>query len=141
MKKFIRQNIDHQPIVDNVFKIVSLANEATQGEGSKNTGVIVMNPQNGEILAEASYPNYDLNNPRDLTKYYTEEQLKKMTDQEKLDTLNDLWNNYCVSNTYEPGSTFKPFTISAGLETGVLTGNENYVCALDHWQNMSILLD
>ena len=55
-------------------------NEATQGEGSKNTGVIVMNPQNGEILAEASYPNYDLNNPRDLTKYYTEEQLKKMTD-------------------------------------------------------------
>lgn len=95
-------------------------NEATQGEGSKNTGVIVMNPQNGEILAEASYPNYDLNNPRDLTKYYTEEQLKKMTDQEKLDTLNDLWNNYCVSNTYEPGSTFKPFTISAGLETGVL---------------------
>ena len=52
-------------------------NEATQGEGSKNTGVIVMNPQNGEILAEASYPNYDLNNPRDLTKYYTEEQLKK----------------------------------------------------------------
>jgi stage V sporulation protein D (sporulation-specific penicillin-binding protein) len=103
-------------------------NEATQGEGSKNTGVIVMNPQNGEILAEASYPNYDLNNPRDLTKYYTEEQLKKMTDQEKLDTLNDLWNNYCVSNTYEPGSTFKPFTISAGLETGVLTGNENYVC-------------
>lgn len=51
-----------------------------------------------------------------------------MTDQEKLDTLNDLWNNYCVSNTYEPGSTFKPFTISAGLETGVLTGNENYVC-------------
>lgn len=103
-------------------------NEATQGEGSKNTGVIVMNPQNGEILAEASYPNYDLNNPRDLTKYYTEEQLKKMTDQEKRDTLNDLWNNYCVSNTYEPGSTFKPFTISAGLETGVLTGNENYVC-------------
>lgn len=69
-------------------------NEATQGEGSKNTGVIVMNPQNGEILAEASYPNYDLNNPRDLTKYYTEEQLKKMTNQEKLDTLNDLWNNY-----------------------------------------------
>ena len=51
-----------------------------------------------------------------------------MTNQEKLDTLNDLWNNYCVSNTYEPGSTFKPFTISAGLETGVLTGNENYVC-------------
>lgn len=103
-------------------------NEATKGEGSKNTGVIVMNPQNGEILAEASYPNYDLNNPRDLTKYYTDDELKKMSDKEKLDTLNDLWNNYCVSNTYEPGSPFKPFTISAGLELGDLTGNENYVC-------------
>lgn len=102
--------------------------EETEGEGSKNTGVIVMNPQNGEILAEASYPNYDLNNPRDLTKYYTKAQLKKMTDKEKLNILNDLWNNYCVSNTYEPGSTFKPFTISAGLELGDLTGNENYVC-------------
>ena len=99
-----------------------------KGTGSINTAAIVMNPNNGEILAMADYPNVDLNNPRDLTKYYTEEQLKKMTDQEKLDTLNDLWNNYCVSNTYEPGSTFKPFTISAGLETGVLTGNENYVC-------------
>ena len=87
-----------------------------------------MNPQNGEILAEASYPNYDLNHPRDLTKYYTKAQLKKMTDKEKLNILNDLWNNYCVSNTYEPGSTFKPFTISAGLELGDLTGNENYVC-------------
>ena len=52
--------------------------EETEGEGSKNTGVIVMNPQNGEILAEASYPNYDLNHPRDLTKYYTKAQLKKM---------------------------------------------------------------
>ena len=103
-------------------------NEATQGEGSKNTGVIVMNPQNGEILAEASYPNYDLNNPRDLTKYYTEEQLKKMTDQEKLDTLNDLWNNYCVSNTYEPGSTFKIITASAALEEGVVTPEDTFSC-------------
>ena len=51
--------------------------EETEGEGSKNTGVIVMNPQNGEILAEASYPNYDLNHPRDLTKYYTKAQLEK----------------------------------------------------------------
>ena len=87
-----------------------------------------MNPQNGEILAEASYPNYDLNNPRDLTKYYTEEQIEAMSDEEKLDTLNSLWNNFCVSDTYEPGSTFKPFVISAGLETGVLTGEESYTC-------------
>ena len=103
-------------------------NEAREGEGSKNTAVIVMNPRNGEILAEASYPNYDLNNPRDLSAYYTEEQIQAMSDEERLDTLNALWNNFCVSDTYEPGSTFKPFTIAAGLELGILTGDESYTC-------------
>ena len=103
-------------------------NEASAGEGSKNTAVIVMNPQNGEILAEASYPNYDLNQPRDLTKYYTQETIDAMSDEEQLETLNSLWNNFCVSDTYEPGSTFKPFTIAAGLETGILTGDETYYC-------------
>lgn len=103
-------------------------NEARTGVGSKNTAVIVMNPQNGEILAEASYPNYDLNNPRDLSAYYSEEDLEAMSDEDKLNTLNALWNNFCVSEIYEPGSTFKPFTIAAGLELGTLTGNEGYVC-------------
>ena len=103
-------------------------NETTPGEGSTNTAVIVMNPQNGEILAEASYPNYDLNNPRDISKYYSEEELAAMSDDEKIEKLNELWNNFCISDTYEPGSTFKPFTIAAGLETGILTGDENYVC-------------
>lgn len=103
-------------------------NQATQGEGSKNTAVIVMNPQNGEILAEASYPNYDLNSPRDLSSYYSEAELEAMTDEEKVETLNALWNNFCVSATYEPGSTIKPFTIAAGLDLGVLTGEESYNC-------------
>lgn len=87
-----------------------------------------MNPQNGEILAEASYPNYDLNNPRDLTRYYSKDTIKSMSSDEKLEKLNELWKNFCVSDTYEPGSTFKPFTISAGLETGILKGDETYVC-------------
>ncbi len=100
----------------------------TTGEGSKNTAVIVMNPQNGEILAEASYPNYDLNRPRDLTKYYTEEEIAAMSDEDKLNKYNQLWNNFCVSEFYEPGSTFKPFTIAAGLEIGALTGDEGYTC-------------
>lgn len=103
-------------------------NLATPGEGSKNTAVIVMNPQNGEILAEASYPNYDLNSPRDLTNYYTEEQLKAMSDDEKLDAMNSLWKNFCISDTYEPGSTMKPFTVAAGLEDGALTGEEYFYC-------------
>lgn len=103
-------------------------NQSRKGEGSKNTAVMVMNPQNGEILAEASYPNYDLNQPRDLTKYYSDSEIKKMKSEEKLDALNELWNNFCVSGTYEPGSTIKPFTIAAGLDLGVLTGNETYNC-------------
>ena len=103
-------------------------NEARRDEGSKNTAVIVMNPQNGEILAEASYPNYDLNNPRDLTKYYSKEALKEMSNEDKIKALNNLWNNFCVSGTYEPGSTIKPFTIAAGFETGALGGNESYDC-------------
>lgn len=103
-------------------------NEAREGEGSKNTAVIVMNPQNGEILAEASYPNYDLNDPRNLEKYYTKEQIEAMTSEEKLNALNSLWNNFCVSETYEPGSTVKPFTIAAGFEIGALNGDEAYDC-------------
>ena len=109
-------------------------NEASAGEGSKNTAVIVMNPQNGEIYAMVNAPEFDLNDPfslnqpRDLTKYYTQETIDAMSDEEQLETLNSLWNNFCVSDTYEPGSTFKPFTIAAGLETGILTGDETYYC-------------
>ena len=103
-------------------------NEARSGEGSKNTAVIVADPNTGEILAEASYPNYDLNNPRDLTKYYSEESIDAMSDEEYLNTLNQLWRNFCVSDTFEPGSTMKPFTIAAGLENGTLWGGETYYC-------------
>ena len=103
-------------------------NYAYDGEGSKNTAVIVMNPQNGEIIAEASYPNYDLNNPRDLSGYYTEEQLKAMSDDDKLEALNSLWKNFCISDTYEPGSTIKPFTVATALETGALKGDETFYC-------------
>lgn len=103
-------------------------NEAREGEGSKNTAVIVMNPNTGEILAEASYPNYDLNNPRDLTKYYSEESIDAMSSEEKLEKLNQLWRNFCVSDSYEPGSVAKTFTIATGLENGTLSGGETYNC-------------
>ena len=107
---------------------------AKDGElGSKNTAVIIMDPKTGEILAEASYPGFDLNNPRDLSTLYTEEEIAAMTDEEELNALNSLWRNFCVSDAYEPGSTAKPFTLAAGLETGTLTGEESYYCggALD----------
>lgn len=103
-------------------------NVAREGTGAKNVGAIVMNPNNGEILAMANYPNYNLSNPWDLSGYYTPDQIKAMDDKTKLDALNKLWTNFCVSNTYEPGSTVKPFTVASGLETGTLKGDETYFC-------------
>ncbi len=103
-------------------------NEARTGEGSKNTAVIIANPNTGAILAEASYPNYDLNNPRDLSAYYSEKELEKMSEKEKLEALNKIWKNFCVSDTFEPGSTAKAITVAAGLECGKLKGNESYYC-------------
>ena len=102
--------------------------EAQDGEGSKNTAVIIMDPNNGEILAEAVYPDYNLNSPRDLSAYYSEEEISAMSSEDKLAALNSLWNNFCVNTTYEPGSTVKPFTIAAALETGVLKGDETFYC-------------
>ncbi len=96
--------------------------------GSKNTAVMIMNPQNGEILAHASYPTYDLNNPDDLSYKFTKEQLNAMKPEEISEELNRLWKDFNVSGDYEPGSTMKPFTIAAGLETGILKGNETYFC-------------
>lgn len=105
------------------------AGEKRENEpGSKNTAVMIMNPQNGEILAQASYPNYDLNKPDDLSYKFTKEQLSAMKPEEISEELNLLWKDFSVSGDYEPGSTMKPFTIAAGLETGKLTGNETYFC-------------
>ena len=103
-------------------------NEVRTGPGSKNTAVIIANPNTGEILAEASYPNYDLNSPRDLTAYFSEEDIANMTDEQKLTELNQLWRNFCVSDIFEPGSTVKPFTVASGLECGTLSGGEVYNC-------------
>ncbi len=203
-------------------------NEAREGAGSSNTGVIIMNPNNGEILAMASYPTFNLNDPRntdnleveveldpekfglmngildgntdleglddseiadavrkmaednkaveeagdsseaktpeaDNSESETEEQkgdidinigdpsagdekeentdpndpyagmtyaeaYEKAYEDAKMEALNALWKNFCINSTYEPGSTMKPFTMAAGLEEGILKGDESYVC-------------
>lgn len=131
--------------------------------GSKVTNILVMNPQNGEILGMASSNPYNLNEPMDekkLLSLYSQSEIDKMKaytkekeakeaaeedlqsdatqqstekkDEEDKKTIYDafyeLWRNSIISNTNEPGSTYKPFTVAAGLESGVLTGNESYFC-------------
>ena len=96
--------------------------------GSKNTAVLVMNPNNGEIIGMASYPVFDLNNPRDLTGLYTEEERAAMTDEDTLNAMYDLWKNFCVSETFEPGSTFKPFTVATALEEGIVSDGDTFYC-------------
>ena len=203
-------------------------NEAREGNGSTNTGVIIMNPNTGEVLAMASYPVYDLNNPRDTANIDVdsievdpsgygimpseqadadnadapagsiagadsenseatdnaedlteaagepadtenvslnitadnaesaqnanaeseavqsdastegaaeaaqpatyEEAYQQAYEEAKMEAYNALWKNFCINATYEPGSTMKPFTMATGLEEGILTGNESYVC-------------
>ncbi len=96
--------------------------------GSKNIGIIVMNPNNGEILAMASNQEYDLNNPRDLSAFYTEAELSAMTEEQKMEALNKLWKNDAISSGYEPGSTFKPITVAAGLEENVVKEDDTFYC-------------
>ena len=99
-----------------------------KGNGALHIGVILMDPNNGEVLAMANYPNFDCNNAWDLTPYYSQKEIDAMSEEETLDALNTIWNNFCISYTYEPGSTAKPFTVASGLETGTLKGNETFVC-------------
>ena len=104
-------------------------NQAREGLGSRSTACIIMEVNTGEILAMASYPNYNLNSPYDLSAYYTDAQIQQMKDEDKYNaTLNSIWKNYCINETYEPGSVSKLFTVAAGLETGALKGNEHYTC-------------
>lgn len=107
-------------------KIQSIAERYLEQAVNENTSsiggnVIIMNPQNGEILAMATYPDYDLNKPSDyLRTGKTEEEWKTLDSTSKANLLQDLWKNKAVSGTYEPGSTFKLITASVALEEGLV---------------------
>ncbi len=127
-------------------------NAAKEGNGAENVGCIIMECNTGNVLAMASYPTYDLNNTRDTSallgsprieqyvndKNYTiyrnthetitQEVLDSMSDEDIMLNLNNLWKNFCISNTYEPGSVAKPFTVAAALETGSISWEDTFQC-------------
>lgn len=104
--------------------ITKLNNE----RGSENTGVIVADPNTGEILAMASAPTFNLNDPRDLTTYFTEEEIEAMSDEEVVNFYNKVWRNFCISDTFEAGSTVKPLTIGAALDEHKVSTSDSYFC-------------
>lgn len=116
-----------QTIVENKIKEFAdtYKNNARTGDGAEEIAVVMMNPNTGEIIAMADYPTFDSNDPRDLSSY---DQTDGMSDDDKMNLLNRLWQNYCVTATYEPGSVQKPFTVAAGLETGTLTTDMTFFC-------------
>ena len=87
--------------------------------------ILLMNPQNGEILAMVNVPEFDLNNPYQLNNGTDSDSL---SDEELQDQLNQMWRNGCINDTYEPGSTFKIITTSAALEEGVVSLNDTFSC-------------
>ena len=141
LKKFNDEHMDH----------------AHPGNGAENLGCIVMEVNTGNILAMASYPTFDLNDTKNTAallgspqveqvdkengyfeikktgNYIDQALLDSMTPEETLVNLNYLWKNYCITSSYEPGSTFKPFTVAAALETDSIAPDSYYEC-LGSWQ-------
>ncbi|MEE0955609.1 MAG: penicillin-binding protein 2 [Eubacterium sp.] len=99
-----------------------------ENKGAENIGVLVMNPNNGEILAMDSSDWYDLNDPRNLKGHYKDEEIEAMDNADMMDALNAMWQNFCITGAYEPGSVVKPMTSAAALETGAITPETQFTC-------------
>ncbi|MBQ9142393.1 MAG: peptidoglycan glycosyltransferase [Lachnospiraceae bacterium] len=101
-----------------------LAEQAMKAKEAQSVSIIVMNPQNGEILAMVNVPEFDLNAPYELPVGTAE----NISEKERQDLLNQTWRNGCINDTYEPGSTFKIFTAAAGLEAGTVSKESTFSC-------------
>ncbi len=100
------------------------AEKVMEEKGALAVNVVIMNPKNGEILAMVSVPEFDLNDPFTLNTVQPE----GISSEEKQNLLNQMWRNPCISDTYEPGSTFKIVTATVALEEGVVSVNDTFHC-------------
>ena len=105
---------------------LQMAEKVRTEKQADKVGIILMNPQNGEIYAMVNVPEFDLNQPFMLN---NEETGENLTDEQRQDALNQMWRNGCINDTYEPGSTFKIITAAAGLEAGVVTLDDRFSCS------------
>ena len=96
--------------------------------GAKNIGVIVMRPSTGEIIAMDGGDRYDLNNPRDMSQVYSQEEIDKMSDEETVTALNAMWGNFCVTDAFEVGSVVKPIVMAGALEKGKISATDTFTC-------------
>ncbi len=108
-----------------VEKYVNAFQEAM---GAENIGVIVEDPNTGEILAMDGGDRYDLNEPRDMSSIYTDAQVEAMSDEEEVEALNGMWSNFCVTDAFEPGSVVKPIVMAAALEKGAISEDDTFTC-------------
>ena len=104
---------------------LQMAEKVRTEKQADKVGIILMNPQNGEIYAMVNVPEFDLNQPFMLN---NEETGENLTDEHRQDALNQMWRNGCINDTYEPGSTFKIITASAGLEEGAVHLTDQFSC-------------
>lgn len=120
IQKIVEEQID--------YVWTALSNGPNGADGAANIGVVVQNPKNGQILAMGSSKPYDLNNPRDLTKYYSTEEISLMSEETMLENLQKLWQNYCIGTPFELGSTFKPVTVASALDAASVAEDETFYC-------------
>ncbi len=120
IQKIVEEQID--------YMWTALSNGPSGVDGAANIGVIVQNPKNGQILAMGSSKPYDLNDPRDLTKFYSTQEIDAMSEETMLENLQQLWQNYCISTPFELGSTFKPVTVASALDAASVAENETFYC-------------
>ncbi len=111
------------------------AYQIMEKKNAKSVSVIVMNPENGEIMAMVDVPEFDLNDPFTYGQNLVSESARQEAEANKAsgekssqDLLNQMWRNGCINDTYEPGSTFKIITAAAGLEAGVVTLEDHFSC-------------
>lgn len=112
-----------------------LAYQVLEKKNAKRVSIIVMDPQNGEIMAMVNVPEFNLNDPFTLNQNLKSQSLRDLaaenegeTGAKKQELLNQMWRNTCINDTYEPGSTFKIITAAAGLEAGVVSLTDRFSC-------------